>query len=123
VKLNTAPVHLFRPGEANDWRLENLSSSQVFGELSLRRRKIVSNNYWSSTENSSTNAWNMNFNNDNANNNAKSNSRYVRCVRGYSISSQSPSGLRNIFNGVILAKVRIHVSRFWVKPRMTLTKI
>ena len=40
------------------------------------------NNYWSSTENDSNNAWNVNFNNGNVNNNDKSNNRYVRCVRG-----------------------------------------
>jgi len=49
------------------------------------KRKIVANNYWSSSENSSTNAYKLNFNNGNVNNNNKSNSNYVRCVRGKSI--------------------------------------
>ena len=42
-----------------------------------------SNNYWSSTTYpaSYSNAMNVNFNNGNANNNAKTNSNYVRCVR------------------------------------------
>ncbi|MBU0999107.1 DUF1566 domain-containing protein [Patescibacteria group bacterium] len=42
-----------------------------------------SDNYWSSTTyaNNTTNAWNVNFNNGNVNNNDKANSYYVRCVR------------------------------------------
>jgi len=45
---------------------------------------ITSSNYWSSTTNAgnSDNAWNVNFNNGNTNNNNKTNSKYVRCVRG-----------------------------------------
>jgi len=42
----------------------------------------VAANYWSSTENSDTNAWNVNFNNGNVNNNNKTNSKRVRCVLG-----------------------------------------
>lgn len=40
-------------------------------------------NFWSSTENSNTpsNAWNVNLNNGNTNNNAKTNSNATRCVR------------------------------------------
>ena len=38
------------------------------------------NNYWSSTENSANNAWNVNFNNGNVNNNNKTNNRYVRAA-------------------------------------------
>jgi hypothetical protein len=43
-----------------------------------------SNNYWSSTtyQNNPNNAWNVNFNADNVNNNNKSNNNYVRAVRG-----------------------------------------
>jgi len=44
---------------------------------------VVSNNYWSSTENSSTNAYNLNFNNGSVNNNNKTNSNYIRCVKGH----------------------------------------
>ena len=43
-------------------------------------------NFWSSTENSNTpaNAWNVNLNNGNTNNNAKTTAtNYVRCVRRY----------------------------------------
>lgn len=42
---------------------------------------FAADNYWSSTENSATNAWNQNFNNGNQNNNNKNNSNYVRAVR------------------------------------------
>jgi hypothetical protein len=43
-----------------------------------------SNNYWSSTTNANNtdNAWRVNFNNGNVNNNNKANSNYVRAVRG-----------------------------------------
>ncbi len=43
-----------------------------------------SNNYWTSTTYASnpTNAWNVNFNDGNTNNNNKTNANYVRCVRG-----------------------------------------
>ena len=44
----------------------------------------MSSNYWSSTTNAdnTNNAWHVNFNNGNVNNNNKSNSYYVRAVRG-----------------------------------------
>ena len=45
---------------------------------------FVDNNYWSSSENDATNAWNQNFNSGNPgnqNNNTKTNSNYVRAVR------------------------------------------
>ena len=38
-------------------------------------------NHWSATENSVTNAWYVNLSNGNTNNNTKTNSNYVRCVR------------------------------------------
>jgi len=44
---------------------------------------FVANNYWSSSENNATNAWNQNFNNGNQNNNNKNNNNYVRPVRGF----------------------------------------
>ena len=46
------------------------------------RTKFQSDNYWSSTENDASNAWNVNFNNCNVNNNNKTNDNYVRAVRG-----------------------------------------
>jgi hypothetical protein len=42
---------------------------------------LIANNYWSSTEYNSTNAYKLNFNNGNRNNNNKGNNNYVRCVR------------------------------------------
>lgn len=47
-------------------------------------RRARSNNYWSATTNAGNpnNAWNANFNNGNVNNNNKTNSNYVRAVRG-----------------------------------------
>ena len=76
-----------------DWRSENLSTPVRFSEKCLYAgAKIVSNNYWSSSENSATNPFNLNFNNGNVNtNNNKSNSNYVRCVRGHLIFSQVAS--------------------------------
>jgi hypothetical protein len=44
---------------------------------------FANNNYWSSTENDSNNAWNQNFNNGNQNNNTKNNTLPVRVVRGF----------------------------------------
>jgi hypothetical protein len=43
-----------------------------------------SDNYWSSTTNADNtdNAWNVNFNNGNVNNDDKTNTNYVRAVRG-----------------------------------------
>jgi hypothetical protein len=48
---------------------------------------VYSNNYWSSTENNTTNAWNFNFNNGYINNNNKTNAYYVRCVRSWICTS------------------------------------
>ena len=44
---------------------------------------ILSANYWSSTENSNNNAFNVNFNNGNVNNNNKDNSNRVRCALAF----------------------------------------
>jgi len=50
-----------------------------------------SNNYWSSTTYPAnySNAMNVNFNNGNANNNGKTNSNYVRCVRALPLPTLS----------------------------------
>ena len=42
---------------------------------------FATNNYWSSSEYSSNNAWKQNFNNGNQNNNNKNNTNKVRAVR------------------------------------------
>jgi len=47
----------------------------------LNEDAFEDSNYWSSTENSDTNAWNQNFNNGNQGNNNKDNSNRVRAVR------------------------------------------
>jgi len=61
------------------------------------KKNFQSNNYWSATENSSNNAYNVNFNNGNTNNNNKTNNNYVRCVRGKQIfgSAKKPRGEKN----------------------------
>jgi hypothetical protein len=45
---------------------------------------VQSNNYWTSTTNANntSNAWNVNLNNGNVNNNDKTNTNYVWPVRG-----------------------------------------
>ena len=49
---------------------------------SAEASKLISAaNYWSSTENNATNAWNFNFNNGNTNNNNKINTLSVRAIR------------------------------------------
>lgn len=53
---------------------------RVSGQL-YRDAFTTSNNYWSSTENSSNNAWNQQFSDGNQNNNNKDNTRHVRAVR------------------------------------------
>jgi hypothetical protein len=44
---------------------------------------FADDNYWSSSENNSNNAWNQNLNNGNQNNNNKNNTLRVRAVRGF----------------------------------------
>jgi len=44
---------------------------------------FANDNYWSSSENNSNNAWNQNFNNGNQNDNNKNNTLRVRAVRGF----------------------------------------
>lgn len=52
-------------------RVEDLVNNQI---------DCISATYWSSTENSQNNAWNVNFSDGNTNNNNKYNSNYVRAV-------------------------------------------
>lgn len=64
---------------------------QAFRELTSAGADTVSNYYWSATtyKSSTTNAWNVNFNNGNVNNNNKTtNLNYARCVRGQLIFSR-----------------------------------
>ena len=59
-------------------------NGRIAGAKALAKNKTVcalaSSNYWSCTENSSNNSWNVNFNNGNANNNNKYNTNVVRAV-------------------------------------------
>ena len=47
------------------------------------QNSVANANYWSSTENNATNAFNFNFNNGNTNNNNKTNTYSVRAVRDF----------------------------------------
>ena len=57
----------------------------------LTMARLASNNYWSSSEYDSNNAWNVNFNNGNVNNNNKDNNNRVRFVRVIQVSTLYPS--------------------------------
>jgi hypothetical protein len=54
------------------------------GKREQAERATQSSNYWSASSlaPNPTNAWNINFNNGNVNNDNKTNNRYVRAVRG-----------------------------------------
>ena len=77
-----------------------LLNGRVTGAKALVKNKIVhaaqSSNRWSSSENNSNNAWNVNFGNGNFNNNNKYNSYVVRAVSAFSPLERgdlsSPSG-------------------------------
>ncbi|MCG2695714.1 DUF1566 domain-containing protein [Candidatus Parcubacteria bacterium] len=73
-------------GEVNKGIISQKAFSLFGGIRSLEifkvREYFADGNYWSSTENSATNAWKQNFTTGNQNNNNKTNSNYVRCVRG-----------------------------------------
>ena len=59
----------------------SLENGRIAGARAFAKNKTVyalaSSNYWSSTENNATNAWNVNFNNGNTNNNNKYNTNLV----------------------------------------------
>ncbi|HRZ95816.1 MAG TPA: hypothetical protein P5262_04620 [Candidatus Moranbacteria bacterium] len=58
------------------------SRVQMSGEQKARKQSGTGN-FWSAAENSTAaNAWNVNFSTGGTNNNNKTNSNYVRCVRG-----------------------------------------
>ena len=54
------------------------------GERQSGQTIVQSSDYWSATTNASntTNAWDVNFNNGNVDNDNKSNTNFVWCVRG-----------------------------------------
>jgi Protein of unknown function (DUF1566) len=85
---------------ANDWRLPTLDELQTIvldfpctnSSCSCGSNPCIdgtfgptqSSDYWSATSYvpNPNNAWNVNFNNENVNNNIKTNNNYVRTVRG-----------------------------------------
>ena len=70
-----------RPGGA---RHPGLWDGYRAGPQEQAERATAADNYWSSTTNAgnSSNAWNVNFNDGNVNNDDKNNSLRVRAVRG-----------------------------------------
>ena len=62
--------------------LNGRMTNAAFEKGRLVKNKVLSayaaSNYWSSSENNTNNAWNVNFNSGNVNNNNKYNSNYVR---------------------------------------------
>lgn len=73
VFLYSSPLSLYREQESSaSYRKRGQTSAMV----------TVANNYWSASTYvpNPTNAWNVNFNNGNVNNNTKTNNNYVRCV-------------------------------------------
>ena len=64
------------------WRLPTQKElMQAYIDGSYFNLSQPSNNFWSATQNNSTNAWNVNLNNGNTNNNNMGNTNNVRCVR------------------------------------------
>jgi len=70
------------PKQLNKAIARPLASQQNADRIALTG--FTSNNNWSSSEYSSTNAWNLYFNNGNQNNNNKTNNNYVRPIRSSS---------------------------------------
>ena len=82
--------HLYRAGHKGAFprcggaRHPGPQAGQSTGLREQVERAIAASNYWSSTTNANnpSNAWNVNFNNGNVNANDKSNTLFVRAVRG-----------------------------------------
>lgn len=71
-------------GGYNNWYLPTQKQlQQAYIDGSANNLDRPGYNFWSSSEKSwdPTNAWNVNLNNGNTNNNIKTNLYYVRCVR------------------------------------------
>ncbi len=64
------------------------------------------NNYWSSSEYSSNNAYNVNTNNGNMNNNNKNNNNYVRAFRLLRIWYNSILQIAHLLVLVYVSRVR-----------------
>mgnify|MGYP000539303466 CR=1 FL=1 len=77
-----AAVYIWPNGQADGF----LPNKEELNLLYAQRNVVgsfASNNYWSSSENNSNNAWNQNFDNGNQNDNNKNNTLGVRAVRGF----------------------------------------
>ena len=85
-----AAINVANLGGHNDWRLPNVKELQSIVDYSKTNPassvpgSTAADNDWSSTTNAgnSSNAWNVNFNDGNVNNDDKNNSLRVRAVRG-----------------------------------------
>lgn len=76
-----------------NWALPWWSKFACLANRQKHQNSVANANYWSSTENNATNAFNFNFNNGNANNNNKTNTYSVRAVRDSSTKHFLGSGL------------------------------
>jgi Protein of unknown function (DUF1566) len=74
---------VLRCGQASGSAPDGLACERL-GRREQAGRATQSNNYWSASSlaPNPTNAWIVNFNNGNVNNNDKTNNNYVRVVRG-----------------------------------------
>ena len=76
------------PGRGRGTRASSPAAAGPGARVRRRReqaeRATAASNYWSSSTNANnpTNAWNVNFNDGNVNANNKSNTNFVRAVRG-----------------------------------------
>ena len=85
-----AAINAANLGGHNDWRVPNIKELQSIVDYSRINPaasvpgSTAAGFYWSSTTNAgnSSNAWNVNFNDGNVNNDDKNNSLRVRAVRG-----------------------------------------
>jgi hypothetical protein len=85
-KITVRPFHPRPARVGRGYELNKTSYPQGIGVCWADKplsERVIASYYWSSTTyaNNSNNAWIVNFNNGNVNNN-KSNNNYVRCVRG-----------------------------------------
>ena len=76
------------PGRGRGTRASSPAAAGPGARVRHRREQAegatAASNYWSSSTNANnpTNAWNVNFNNGNVNNDDKRNNNFVRAVRG-----------------------------------------
>ena len=66
-----------------DWYLPSRDELQILYTNRAAIGNFIANNYWSSTENDSHNAWNLNFGNGSWYSHGKNSYIHVRCVRSF----------------------------------------